>query len=439
MNIPLTPLRAMIGLAWRGAVRGKAALLLAVLLPAMIFVLPLSTPGSSQLEGESAVWLGYALRGAWIVLNLATLWLACAAIAQEIERHRHTLTAVKPLRPLTLWLGKWLGVLLVQGVLLALTGLAVLGVRQFQLTTAQDLRDGRRVLRPDLPPVAEIARQQLEALKANDAFPEGATEAEVLAELIRREPHRYAAFPHGEPQHFHFRFPKTPRGFLSLRLVAMGILGNRHLLDVTYELRPDDASAPSLHGTFPEFRSSGGSFNIPADAWQDHTVLGATLILTRRPSDADEAGTLLIRPRQDIALLCEGVSFSHNLLRALLVQFALIGALAAFGLTLGIFFSFPVALYMAFLGLLVVQISSGNVELSTEEREASRMIRFGVSISEVTQWVIPSARETDTLRQLLHGEAIDSRDLLARTGRYLFLIPLLCALPGAWALKKKEL
>ncbi len=421
-----TALQTLAGLTWTGAVRGKAVILPAVLLPAMIALSPLAASGNARLAGESAAWLGYALRGAWIILNLATLWLACSAIAHEIDRRRYTLTAVKPVRPLTVWFGKWLGILLVQGTLLLLTGLAVFAGGR------ENLREGRAVLHPDLPAPADAVRERL----AGNPPPEGTTEAD----LIRKETNRYELLAPGVATRLRFTFPQAPRHALTLRLATAAILGSRHEIAVDYELIPDSPSAPTLRGAFPDLRAAGIAFDISLAAWQNLTVESATLVLTRRVTPGVEAASLLFRPRQDLTLLCGGISFRQNLLRALVVQFALTAALAAFGLTLGILFSFPVALYMASLGLLIILVSGGNVsETTAQEREASRLIRIGVGISQAAQYVIPSANETDTLRQLLHGEAVDSRDMLARTARYLLFLPLLCALPGAWALGRKEL
>ncbi|MFK5282867.1 ABC transporter permease subunit, partial [Lacticaseibacillus paracasei] len=56
------------------------------------------------------------------LLGLATLWLACGTLARDIEDFSMQLVCTKPIPRWQIWLGKWLGITMLNVVFLGITG-----------------------------------------------------------------------------------------------------------------------------------------------------------------------------------------------------------------------------------------------------------------------------------------------------------------------------
>ena len=107
----------------RLAVRSKLVLTLLALLLAAIVAVPLQVKGDGTLKGEVQVLLTYSLGLAWVLLSMATLWAGCAAISAEIRgKQAHVLLSL-PVHRWQVWLGKWLGLTVLNALLLAAAGL----------------------------------------------------------------------------------------------------------------------------------------------------------------------------------------------------------------------------------------------------------------------------------------------------------------------------
>ena len=85
---------------------------------ALLAVILAGIRGDGTAQGEMRMLLTWTLGVAAGVLGAATLWAGCAAVASDIEAGRHAPTAVSPARPFEIWLGRWLGLVVVNGALL---------------------------------------------------------------------------------------------------------------------------------------------------------------------------------------------------------------------------------------------------------------------------------------------------------------------------------
>ena len=79
-------------------------------------------------RGFTQIVLTYSLGSVSMLLGLATLWLACGTLARDVEECQMQMVAVKPIARWQIWLGKWLGLVALNGVLLVVSGLAIYGV-----------------------------------------------------------------------------------------------------------------------------------------------------------------------------------------------------------------------------------------------------------------------------------------------------------------------
>jgi ABC-type transport system involved in multi-copper enzyme maturation permease subunit len=66
------------------------------------------------------------------LLGLATLWLGCGTLARDVEECQIQVVAVKPISRWQIWLGKWLGIMSLNAVLLGLAGLSIFLLLQWR-------------------------------------------------------------------------------------------------------------------------------------------------------------------------------------------------------------------------------------------------------------------------------------------------------------------
>src|SRR4051812_43275755 len=140
---------AIIGLTWKAAFRYRLFWVLTGLLLVAVVGLPLLIKDDGTAEGFTQILLTYTLGAVTAILGICTLWLACGTLARDIEECQIQMLAVKPIARWQIWLGKWLGLLSLNAVLLTVSGLSIYGLLEWrakQLPPEQQLRLQNEVL-----------------------------------------------------------------------------------------------------------------------------------------------------------------------------------------------------------------------------------------------------------------------------------------------------
>src|SRR5205814_10477934 len=170
-------LLAIAGLTWKAAFRFRLFWVLAVLLLGSVVLLPLLLKDDGTAQGFTQILLTYTLGSITTLLGFATLWLACGTLARDVEECQMQMVAVKPIARWEIWLGKWTGIMLMNLLLLAVSGAAVYFLmqwraRQLPPEAQENLRNEVLVARGSLKPSvntaaieAEVERQLQERLK----------------------------------------------------------------------------------------------------------------------------------------------------------------------------------------------------------------------------------------------------------------------------------
>src|SRR5438034_8523938 len=127
-------LLAIAWLTWKAAFRFRLFLVLAVLLLGAVVGLPLLLKDDGTARGFTQILITYTLSSIAALLGLSTLWLACGTLARDVEECQIQVVAVKPIGRWQIWLGKWLGLLSLNAVLLAISGASVYGLLQWRAT-----------------------------------------------------------------------------------------------------------------------------------------------------------------------------------------------------------------------------------------------------------------------------------------------------------------
>ena len=102
---------AIAGLTMRTAIRSRLLMLAACGVALAVFGLPAVLHGDGTLGGQVQLLLYYPLGFTGMLLALGAVWAGAAMVAVEVDRGTAALLVTKPVRPIELWLGKWLGLL----------------------------------------------------------------------------------------------------------------------------------------------------------------------------------------------------------------------------------------------------------------------------------------------------------------------------------------
>src|SRR3954465_1549815 len=128
----MRPLFAIAGLTWKAAFRFRLFWVLTALLLGSVVALPLLLKDDGTARGFTQILLTYTLSVITTLLGFSTLWLACGTLARDVEDCQMQMVAVKPVARWEIWLGKWLGLLMLNAALLAVAGGSVYGLLQWR-------------------------------------------------------------------------------------------------------------------------------------------------------------------------------------------------------------------------------------------------------------------------------------------------------------------
>src|SRR6476661_5312394 len=125
-------LLAIAGLTVRAAFRYRLVVVMAALLVGGVIVLPIIIKDDGTARGFTQIVLTYTLALITALLGFVTIWLGCGTLAKEIEEAQMQMLAVKPIARWQIWLGKWLGIMALNALLLAVSGAAVFSLMQWK-------------------------------------------------------------------------------------------------------------------------------------------------------------------------------------------------------------------------------------------------------------------------------------------------------------------
>jgi hypothetical protein len=172
------------------ALGSRAPVIFMVVLAVGLPILPLVLDATERLEYRLQFFLTWSLSAAAFLLAMVTIVLACGSVCGDIDSQRIHMTLSKPVERWQYLLGKWLGIVLLDGVLLAIIGAGILlGARALGRLPTVDAADRRAVDEQVFTARSSVQPEHPEAA----AF-EAAIAAQV--EQIRKdEPAAFAADP----------------------------------------------------------------------------------------------------------------------------------------------------------------------------------------------------------------------------------------------------
>jgi len=365
---------AIAWLTWKAALRFKLFLVIAVLLILAVVGLPLIIQDDGTAQGFTQIILTYTLTAITALLGISTLWLACGTLARDIEECQIQVVATKPIARWQIWLGKWLGLVSLNAVLLAISGTCVFGLLQWRATKL---------------PAAEQKKLQEQVLVARGSAAEknfaadiDAEAARILHERLKTTPVTTVDLPEVQKQireQVKASYQVVQPGYSRVWQIDLGFAKN-YLRDRPLQLRVKfNAAQKSASGTYLALWQAGvpetaklwqtetpmslapdtfHEFQIPPNLFDSNGVLSVVFV---NPNE-----TSLLFPLEDgLEVLYPEGGFALNFARGLAIIFCWMALLAALGLAAASFLSFPVAAFFS-LAMLVVILSSSTLADAVE-------------------------------------------------------------------------
>jgi len=389
----MRPLLAIARLTVKAAFRFRLIPALAILLVVAVVALPFVIRHNGTAEMFTQVLLTYTLSSITFLLGLATLWLACGTLARDVAECQMQMVAVKPVARWQIWLGKWLGVMLLNALLLGLSALAVFWLLHYQaqkLTPEQQqalrsevlvARGGLREATPDFTTdVERLFQERMKGLAAENANPrivreEIEEEVKLRGQLVPPRTFRRWTIDLGSR--------RAAREASSLQVRVKFHSADRaatELLPLSWQVGVPETGRVWRQ----EVRLAADSFNvfdIPAG------LAGPDGRLVLECNNFTET-TLLFPFSEDLEVLYPEGSFGLNFARGIGVIFCWLGLLAALGLATASFLSFPVASFLALALLSVVFSSSLIGEIVREGTVSGIDHETGRPISRAFDWIM---------------------------------------------------
>ena len=374
--------------------------------------------------GKREMLVLYGLGGVFTLLVVAVLAAATGTIATERESKRLQLTQVSPVSPFAIAWGKFLALVAVAAAILAFPCVTLLVSSEFLE------RRCSHVYRPLLESPKEEALKMYDVYMADPETPPMVKKAKkpvVLRILEQRAKDHYQTVQTNETASWTFPgLYDWSNGNPFVEPAARLRLSN------TYSMRDD------VYGTI----LANGFFGIVSNITQ--TAVTVPLRLCQLEWNHDVLSfrnmgdkPVMLRPRQDVELLVPADSFAWNLLRSYVVMASILALVAAFGVFLGAGLSRPVALFVAFVMLIVVEMGPSVIEQYPDSLETNAVDRFGLSIVRAVGTCAKPPSALSPLSKLAADDCVEPKDALGTFAADFVLAPLVLSLLAAFVMRRK--
>jgi hypothetical protein len=447
---------AIMVLTLRAAFRYRLVLVLSCILLAGVIFLPIVIKHDGTASGFTQILLTYTLSLITALLGFATIWLACGTLAREIEEAQMQMVAVKPVARWQIWIGKWLGIMALNAILLVLSAAAVYGVMIYrasklpakqQAILRNDILLARMSAKEPMPDVQGDANRIFQDRMKQGPLPEGADPAmlkQMVTERVRAEYQivrpgymREWVIDLGNPSSLEdkplyirakFNSPDSGSGSTYSAVWEIGTPASSKLFRTNMIMVPD---------TFTQFQA-------PANLVDDKGIIHIRFI------NANETA-LLFPLDEGMEVLYQKGGFGMNYVRGVSIILCWLGVLAALGLAASSMLSFPVAAFCT-IGLLVVTFSTGTlkqivneggisgVNSNTGVTEDPKLIdQVAVGTAKGILGLLNMARGFSPIDFLSSGRAITWGELARAFAQIILVMSGLLAAFGIFMFNKREL
>jgi hypothetical protein len=341
--------------AMRMKVAAVFLLLLLILLPAMGF----STTGDGTLKGRLQTFVSYGLSLTAILLSLLTIIISIYTVTSDIEQRQIYTVITKPIRRFEFLLGKLLGVILLDVVLLISFAMIIYSITIYtpkfvktteleKLQANNEFFTARAVL--TVPPldVSKEVEETYQKLKTSNELPENVPYEEIMARLFMQKQLAKRAADVGQILVWDFKNVQSldKNMFIKFKYdVAvnppdMQVYGRWIAGDYNYIKYGTESDTPIYDRIHKNSVRDFHEIIIPAQVIPEHGHLAVAF------QNAPMNNTVIFFPPDGIEVLYKADSFTANFIRVTFLIFFRLIFLASLGILASTFLSFPVAILL---------------------------------------------------------------------------------------------
>ncbi|HIA26945.1 MAG TPA: ABC transporter permease [Planctomycetes bacterium] len=388
---------------------------------------------------------------AWIsvVLMTLTVLLGCGSLSEEIAARRLDVTLTKPVGRGRYLLGKWLGLVLIDGVLLAvaISLLLVLIPRCAGEDHLDAIPAADRVVEPLLPAVTdEQVADFLERGRVTDPDRWDSLSADEAKQRARGALSRSArSIQPGSERSYRFEVPpRLPEGSVLALRPYLGRSTHRSIGAVLEILSGDQ-----IHGAIV---GNAELTEIPLPAGPVEQPLEITIAFKGAVEEGVDLPAILWAGRDSIRLRIPDDSLAANIARSSLMLWLRLAFTAALSTVAVTVLGFPVATLSLFIFLVTASTGSllvidGSTEVAHAHSHGQEVPRsFGKEVLEalalIGEWVVVALSDWerhDASSTVSTGILVPGSDVLRCLGVIGLLWTGLSLFAGRWLLRRREL
>lgn len=335
----------------------RIVLLFLVVLIFIMLRLPFALKGDETLAGRLQTFLSYSLGAVSLLLSLATVFLSCATLTNELRRNTLHLVVTKPVTRFQVLAGKWLGIVLLNVLLVSLCGAAIYGFASFIKNRPEEFSRDRTVVRdvvwtarsralPVRPDLQSQAEADIQERIRHGMAPEG--QALAVAQRVQELDTQWRTVERGVAEKFVFENltpPERPDTAVQVRFKARAIpLPPSEELQIGWMFVNPDNDAPLMPMPMWTTERSGEVHQFLAAA-EPVIRNGRAALVVINPSDRVN---IYFEGDESLEILYKVGSFEANYLKTLALLILRLSFLGALGVFFGTFVSFPVACLCVF-------------------------------------------------------------------------------------------
>lgn len=470
------------------AIGTRLSIVLVLLVLVSLPVLPLLLDPSERLAYRTQFFLTWALSVGSVLLSVITIALGCSSVSGDIESRRIHMALSKPLRRWEYLLGKWLGVVLLD---LMLVGLVGIGVYAFALVLARSpAADGedriavdeqvltaRASARPVHPSGEEFERSvaaTIEEIRKEDPTTFDKNPVRARKRILSQRVHEWHTVTADVMSSFVFTgldARKIRAPVIQLRLEPFADNSTIARADVRFALWLNERPFPTRNGTHEEYTLSTGmvhTIDLPTSVVADDGTLRVTIANRNLIMPGEERPTSIsFAPGEGLEVLYRVGGFGSNFLRGLFLLWAKLAMLAAAAIAAAAWLGFPTALLT---GVMVYVTAASSaffadaIDIYTgfdrkdDTLVAMLRLRLSMLIERIYKWewweaiktigsyaadgflsLVPSFGDYDSIRQVATGRAVPLTEVAMGVAVLGMVYPLVLLALGWMFLERRDL
>lgn len=440
------------------AIRMKVAVIVIVLLVMLLPLMSVTMEGDGTLLGKLQTFVSYGLGLVSLLLCILTIAISTFTLSNDLKRKHLYLVVTKPVRRFEILGGKLLGILILNVFLLLVFGAIIYGLtlmipRMEEADEAQQeriraefftARSGLKVTH-DEAELKKRAEQRFAELRAADQLPRDMGQMQVLRELLAQERMMVKSCPPGRQKRWDFdgvrvKVPDDPEAmiFIRYKLEAAGVLPDDQVYGMWKigDLRQLDAGVGQVKTPiYDAFQDAAvrtyHEFAVPADAVADDGFLAVAFF--NNPSL--NYTTVIL---DDVEVLFHSGNFTTNYLRALVMIYIRLTFLAAMGVSLTTWLSFPVAILVCLVAFFA-GTASGFITDSFDGLGAAMGLLYEFTLRPLL-WMIPQFDGAyNPTTYIINGRLIEWSFLSMTILVTIFVKAAAALLLGMWIFSRREI